>query len=88
MITWKENIPKKEILGLRNFWIFSDVQNAVIFFYNLLFIKAVNYVLKKSRDFFKETFFFDVIIGVLLCRYIHSMKCQPMANASWQKIKT
>ena len=57
MITWKENIPKKLILGLLNFWIFSDVQNAVSFFYNPLFVKTVNYFLKKSRDFFKETFF-------------------------------
>ena len=47
-------------MGLLNFWIFSDVQNAVTFFYNFynpLFLKKVNYFLKMSRDFFKETFF-------------------------------
>ena len=31
-ITWYEDIPKKLILGLLNILIFSDVQNAVIFF--------------------------------------------------------
>ena len=48
---------KKTYFGSPKFLDFFQCTKCRNFFYNPLFIKTVNYFLKKSGDFFKQTFF-------------------------------